>query len=174
MKFWLKNILSLWSWCLTPDHKLRKFLSLELYFKYLELYLTHCFDKLLIWTIWTIWTFENIIWILINYQNYCKSYACLKCWLKNILSLWSWGPVSCTILRTFNSYLASLWISVVFTHWGWIAFVSWSIEKNSLWNSISTVFYFIAVEIDGFCKFIFLQSINKSLQNIFYLYLPLK
>ena len=72
------------------DHKLRKFISLELYLKYPDFSLTYCFDKL---QIWTIWTFENIIWISINYQNCCESYVCLKFWLKNILRLWSWGQI---------------------------------------------------------------------------------
>ena len=36
------------------DHKLRKFVSLKLYSKYLNFYLTHCFNNLQIWKICTL------------------------------------------------------------------------------------------------------------------------
>ena len=50
----------------------------------------HCFNNLQMWTKCTLKPFFKIS---VHKQNYCKSYTSLKFWLKNILSLWSWGQI---------------------------------------------------------------------------------
>ena len=61
--------------CRPHDHKLRKYLSLKLYSKYLEFYLTHRFDA---FKIWTKCRFKHNDKILVDYHGYFKSYRSLK------------------------------------------------------------------------------------------------
>ena len=68
------------------DHKMRKYLSQKLNSLYLEFYLTQCINDL---QIWIIYKFQHKIKFLVHYQN--TSCIIWKFWLKNILSLWSWG-----------------------------------------------------------------------------------
>ena len=85
-------------------------------------------------------TFKHNVKMLVDYENYSKSYTSLKFWLKNVLSLWSWA------LFWHETYCVCcpIWSTVPPGHLLWngstLDFIKpLSLISFALWNTLDDV-----------------------------------